>query len=117
MRRCHEGNSFDFDAGKELFLEVTAELAAGLEGPVLRTGTKVTPLNQLEAILVGAADVLRAGGRLRVPKGRGWLDDQALVEASTKGTNTPSALRARIDRAAELLRAPVKYRIGPKTKR
>jgi hypothetical protein len=104
MKRCHEKpTSFDRAKGKALFLKVTAALAEGIGGPVLRTGTYVTPINQLEALLVGGADVIRSKGQIRVPKGKAWLDDQQLVAASTKGTNTPSALRERIDRAAVLL--------------
>lgn len=89
--------------GSALFRRVTSALAEGLDGPVLRTGTYVTPLNQLEAILVGGAEVLRSGRELSVPSTRTWLDDPVLVAASTKGTNTPSMLRSRIDRAAKLL--------------
>jgi hypothetical protein len=70
---------------------------------VLRTGTFVTPVNQLEGILVGAAEVLRAGGALHVPASKAWLDDEELVNASTKGTNTANALATRIDRARSLL--------------
>lgn len=110
MKRCHEEvGSFDYEKNKILFAKVTKSLADALKGPILRTGTHVTPLNQLEAILVGAAEVIRSGNQLQVPKDRAWLDDPDLVNLSTKGTNTPSALRGRIDRATELLR-------GAKTK-
>lgn len=95
--------AFDTGLATDLFEKVTLSLATALNGPVLRTGTFVTPLNQLEAILVGAAEVLRSGGTLAVPTGRAWLDDPALVSASTKGTNTPAALRSRIDRSTVLL--------------
>lgn len=107
MKRCHEeSGAFDYAENRALFTKVTKALSDALKGPVLRTGTRVTPLNQLEAILVGAAEVVRAGNQIHVPRNRAWLDDPELVNASTKGTNTPSALRGRIDRAAELLRGP-----------
>ena len=118
MRTCQDDPaSFDEKRARQLFVTVTAKLAEALHGPVLRTGTTVTPLNQFEAVLVGAAEVVRTGGTMRVPKTRAWLDDAELVAASTKGTNTPSTLTKRIERARSILsRPPGRWRIPAKKK-
>lgn len=68
----------------------------------LRSNTNVTPQNELEAVLVAASEVLRDNGKIGAPSGN-WLDDPDLVRASTGATNTKAKLKARIDRAKELL--------------
>jgi hypothetical protein len=85
-----------------LFERVVRELFAILNGPFLRNNTNVTPQNELEAVMVGAAEVLRKHDRLGNPPS-GWLDDPDLVRASTGATNTRTKLRDRIARAKELL--------------
>lgn len=94
----------DLDESGQLFLETTAALAKITGGqPFLRTKVSSTPLNQLEAVMVAAGELLAAGRELAKP-GPAWKDDTELVRSSTGGTNTPAMLRARIDRATELLR-------------
>lgn len=61
----------------------------------------VTPINQLEAVLIGIGRVIRSGKKLVKPP-NGWENDEVLVEASTKGTNSRSMLFRRIERAEEL---------------
>jgi hypothetical protein len=84
------------------FEQVCDQLAAAIGGPVVRSRVAWTPQNQLEAIMVAAGRLVRNGMTAFKPKS-GWLDDQTLVDASTKGTNTPRALATRISRAEELL--------------
>ena len=94
--------SFDYDAGRSLFKQTVDHLYDVLDGkPFLRKNTNVTPLNQLEAVLVGIGEVIRSGHQPAVPA-PGWSDDPDLVTASTKGTNTVAQLRRRIARAQEL---------------
>lgn len=93
---------FDLSAGRKLFNEVVDGVHNIVKGPVLRKGYGVTPLNQLEAILVGAGRIIKAGKKIRAPKGD-WLNDAELVRFSTKGTNTRSAFLGRNKRAEELL--------------
>jgi hypothetical protein len=93
---------FDIKAGSKLFSEVVKSVLASTQGPVMREGYHSTPLNQFEAILVAAGELNRAGITKLVPEG-GWLNDDDLVAASTKGTNTPNQLKKRIERAKELL--------------
>lgn len=92
----------DFSAERALFRQVSDELFRVLQGPVKRPGVAWTPQNQLEAIMVGAGILLRQGTTTFSPKAH-WLEDRDLIDASTKGTNTPKALNARIGRAVELL--------------
>ncbi|NRD54802.1 DUF262 domain-containing protein [Corallococcus exiguus] len=93
---------FDYKEGRELFNEVTAKLTEYLGGPFMRTGVHTTPLNQFEAVIVGAADIIRSGKKITKPA-TGWLDDTELVRASTGATNTRKMLNERIHRAVELL--------------
>ena len=89
-----------FDKDKNEFLAVVKALGALSEGPILRKNTHLTPLNHFEAILVGAAEVLRAGQAL-APK-KGWINDKELTKFSSGGTNTKSMLNGRIQRSMEL---------------
>jgi hypothetical protein len=94
---------FDYEINERLFDDVTKQLAKVQNGEaILRKNTSVTPINLLEGVMVGAAEVIRRGQRLEISRSN-WLDDGQLSWASTAGTNTPSRLEARITRAAELL--------------
>jgi len=93
---------FDIPAGRRLFQEVVDRIYEITKGPLLRKGYGNTPLNQLEAILVGAGRILIAGNKIRTPPGD-WLNDRKLVAFSTKGTNTRAAFLGRNDRAEALL--------------
>lgn len=97
-----EQEAFDVEAGRQLFTHVVDEVAKLTVGPLLRTNTSVTPQNELEAVLLGAARVLDSHDQLGKPPA-GWLDDEELVEASTGATNTRAKLRRRIERAESLL--------------
>jgi hypothetical protein len=95
--------SFDVEGGMSLFERVVGRLVEITGGrPLLRRGYGVTPLNQLEAVMVGAARVLEGGGAIGKPPDD-WMNDPELVQASTKGTNTPAMLQRRIARAEQLL--------------
>lgn len=93
---------FDVDAGREQFHQVVDQLSERIGAPLLRVNTSVTPQNELEAVLVAGAEVIDAHGELGQPE-TGWLDDPALVEASTGATNTRKKLSERIERARVLL--------------
>lgn len=86
----------EFEAVVGALLQITG-------GALLRTSVNVTPQNELEAVMVAAAETIREHGHLGVPP-RGWLDDKKLVTASTGATNTKKKLAERIARAKELLR-------------
>lgn len=84
------------------FIDVVHGLHHITKGPFLRASTSITPQNELEAVMVAAAEVLNAHGQLAKPVAD-WLDDAELVRASTGATNTKPKLRDRINRAKELL--------------
>ena len=95
----------ELEAKRRKFANVAEQIAAITDGqPFKRPGYGPTPLVELEAVLVGAAEVLDEGDEIGVPP-EGWESDEELVRASTRGTNTRAMLQARIDRAKELLRA------------
>jgi hypothetical protein len=94
--------TFNVQLGSELFNKVVQALLQITKGPVLRHTTNVTPQNELEAVMVGAARVLEEHNTLGKPS-REWLEDAELVRASTGGANNPRKLRDRVNRAAELL--------------
>ncbi|MFE0272003.1 DUF262 domain-containing protein [Streptomyces sp. NPDC058992] len=95
-------DSFDVEEGRVTFSKVVDEILALTQGPLLRSKTNVTPQNELEAVMVACAELLKEKGSVGTPPA-GWLDDQQLVEASTGATNTRPKLRDRIARAKELL--------------
>lgn len=94
--------SFDLSEGRQVFENSVNHLHDTLGGePFLRKNTYVTPLNQLEAVLVGIAEVMQSGATPGIPP-EGWQDDAELVRTSTKGTNTVANVRGRIERARQL---------------
>jgi hypothetical protein len=95
-------DTFDVESGRQLFHLVSDQLAELIGGPLLRTSTAVTPQNELEAVLVASAEVMKEHDHLGQPP-YGWLDDLELVRASTGATNTRRRLAERISRAKYLL--------------
>ena len=101
--------SFDEKGAEATFRSAVQHLAALIGGPLLRANWPITPLNQFEGVLVGAADVLAEHGRLGTPPS-GWLEDEELLSFSQKGTNTKKMLNGRINRARTLLTPSAKAR-------
>lgn len=95
-------HTFNVQLGRDLFNRVVQALLQIINGPVVRRTTNVTPQNELEAVMVGAARVFAEYGTLGKPN-TDWLEDPQLVRASTGGANNPRKLRERIDRAVVLL--------------
>ena len=96
-------DEIDIDASRALFTSVVAALSRLTDGkPFLRANVKTTPLNQLEAVMVATGELIDGGQNVQ-QLAPGWTDDPELVKASTGGTNTAAMLRARIDRAKQLL--------------
>ena len=93
--------TFDLEAGRKLFVEVVNHIHSATKGHFLRKGYGTTPLNQLEAVMVGVGELVRDGKQLSKPTA-GWLNDPDLIKFSTKGTNTPQMLSSRIARARSL---------------
>ena len=96
------GPKLDIEQSRKLFNSVVDSILKITKGPLLRKGYGNTPLNQLEAVLVGAGKILKAGKKLQMPPLE-WLNDVELIKASTKGTNTKSSFDARNTRAEKLL--------------
>ncbi len=96
------GPQLDIDQCRKLFNSVIDGIFKITGGPLLRKGYGNTPLNQLEAVLVGAGRILKAGKKLKTPPAD-WLNDADLLKSSTKGTNTKSSFEARNARAEKLL--------------
>jgi hypothetical protein len=96
------GKTFDIASGKDLFLRVVQQILQITNGAFLRKGYSVTPVNQLEAVMVAAGKLLQAGKKNWKPPAD-WLNDKILVQHSTKGTNTRTAFKSRNARAEELL--------------
>jgi hypothetical protein len=93
----------DLAESRQLFIDTVKVLYTITGGkPFLRTKVANTPLNQLEAVMVAAGELITAGIEPTNP-GAGWTNDKELVRSSTRGTNTAAMLRARIDRASQLL--------------
>ncbi|GAA3242567.1 hypothetical protein GCM10017691_46770 [Pseudonocardia petroleophila] len=94
-------NDSDLESDRALFMKAVAILRESVDGPFKRDRVSTTPLNQLEAVLIGISLVIGSGEEpVRPPAG--WQDDATLVEASTKGTNSRAMLTRRVNRAREL---------------
>lgn len=93
---------YDFASRKESFRRATAALAAVVNGPILRRDVAWSPINLVEAVLIGAAELLHTGTTSLTPMSD-WLNDQPLKKASSAGSNTKSYLSKRIERARDLL--------------
>jgi uncharacterized protein with ParB-like and HNH nuclease domain len=93
---------YDFASRRELFDLTVKKLRDTIGGPVLRRTANWTPINLMEAVLVGAAELIR-GGHLQFSPSGDWLNDERLTQTSSKGTNTRNYLNGRIERARELL--------------
>lgn len=93
---------YDYDTRRELFFQTVKSLRNTIGGPILRRTANWTPINLMEAVLVGAAELIQSG-YLQFSPTIGWMDDERLTKTSSKGTNTRSYLNGRIDRARELL--------------
>lgn len=96
------GPKLDINQCRKLFNDVVDGVLKITDGPLLRKGYGNTPLNQLEAVMVGAGRILRAGKKLKTPPSD-WLNDPLLLKYSTKGTNTKPSFNARNSRAEKLL--------------
>lgn len=97
-----EGPKIDIPAATSLFMKTVDAVYKITGGPLLRKGYGNTPLNQLEAVLVGAGKLVQSGKKLKTPSPN-WLNDEELVKSSTKGTNTRTSFDARNKRAEKLL--------------
>jgi hypothetical protein len=97
-----EGPKISIQKSRELFNKVLDAVLEITKGPLLRKGYGNTPLNQLEAVLVGAGQLILAGKKIKTP-GPGWLNDAELLKFSTKGTNTTNSFSGRNARAKALL--------------
>lgn len=92
----------DAELARRTFKEAVDILHEELGGePLLRRGYGNTPLSQLEAVLVGIAELKHQEKRIRFPQD--WQNDELLKKYSTKGTNTKSMLRNRIARTIKML--------------
>lgn len=92
--------SFDYKTEKALFDKTVAYLSRVFDGKAfLRRGVNVTPLNQLEAAMVAAAEIYLSGETPVENLHPNWTDDEELVKFSTKGTNAKKSLAGRIERA------------------
>lgn len=89
---------FDYAAERKIFETSFKFLADAVSGPFLRRNTHVTPLVQFEACAVGVASLFE-DGVVPIQPEFDWINDEALIDASTGGTNTRSMLARRIERA------------------
>jgi len=101
MEKVAEG--FDYAGERQSFSNAASKLYEICDqAPFLRAGHALTPLVQFEACLVAIAELQRDGVEVIVPE-PDWLSDEELRTSSTRGSNTNSMLRRRLDRAKVLL--------------
>lgn len=81
-------------------------LSAALPGGIVRSNRpNSTPLVLFEAVAVGTADVIKAGGQIDPAKLRTLLDDEGLKALTTGATNSSNKLIGRINYVAERVAA------------
>ncbi|KUN07173.1 hypothetical protein AQI95_11545 [Streptomyces yokosukanensis] len=97
-RRVDDTN---LDEDRQIFLKAVSHLKQVTGGHFTRSGVSVTPVNQLEGVLIGIARIFKEGKRPKIPAD-GWANDEQLVGFSTQGTNSRPKLRGRILRSQEL---------------
>ena len=90
----------------ELFDKTLEALSNALPDGVVRSERKnTTPLLLFEAVSVGVADVIHAGGNVNEDALRAILDDQELKKATSVGTNSNPKLLRRIGIVREAVSA------------
>lgn len=90
--------SFDFDKKESIFKDTFSELAKVFPNGISRHGRRgTTSLILYEGIVVGAALALQKTGRLETKKLNTWMADPELREFTTGATNSPRAVRGRIE--------------------
>lgn len=94
-------STFDVSKNSALLKKTAVALSKVLDGPILKKGYGVTPLNLAEGIFVGAAELVEAKKSFK--PAQNWLADADLLKYTTKGTNTRNYLEGRINRSKELL--------------
>jgi hypothetical protein len=94
--------NFDPSKGASLMDRTIKALIKIFDGPILKQGYGVTPLNLAEGIFIGAAELVDSRRSTFKPH-KNWLRDARLLKFTTKGTNTRAYLEGRISRAKELL--------------
>lgn len=88
--------SFDYVAGEKLFKKTFAQLVKVFPNGISRV-TKVTPVNLFEAVAVGAAKVLGKQSSLSSKDLAKWVASPELKAMTTGATNSPKAVRGRIE--------------------
>src|SRR5690606_36649107 len=78
----------DISVERQRFLQVVEQLSQIFDRPVLRSTSKTTPLNIFEALMVGAAEVLKETATLGDVSGGELVDDEELFEFSSGGANS-----------------------------
>ena len=100
MEKNRDGH--DLSEWRSIFSKTVDALWKIFQGPVLKGNYALTPVNQFEAIMVAAAELIAAGQQVKGDPST-IMNDKELMGYSTKGTNTTVALRGRIQRAKVLL--------------
>lgn len=71
-------SEFNNDEGRRVFNETIDILVQSLDGPFLRKNVNVTPLNQLEGVMVGIGELVQQRQRVVVPP-KAWIEDDEVV--------------------------------------
>lgn len=89
----------------KIFDTAVAEMCAALPDGIVRSDRKnTTPLLLFEAVSVGVADILSAGGSIDKKKLKAVLDDPELKKVTSAGTNSRPMLAKRIEIVREAAR-------------
>jgi hypothetical protein len=90
--------TFDYTKGAGVFKDTFVQLAAALPDGIRRPHRRgTTPLNLFEGVAVGAALALQKKKTLHSADAKKWLGSAQLREYTLAATNSPAAVRGRIE--------------------
>lgn len=92
---------FDYRKSRMIFEKTFFELKSELPGGLCRGNRKITPINLYEAVAVGAADVIAAGGTIINKQLSNWINNKDLTKITSGATNSRKRVKDRIDYCSE----------------
>lgn len=92
---------FNYQNGRDIFERTFEQLRQELPEGIKRGTRRITPINLYEAISVGAADVISAGGSVIGKNVQEWINDPDLTRLTSGATNSYRRLTDRINYCSE----------------
>jgi hypothetical protein len=93
----HASKSFDYTAGRKIFLRTFQQLSDALPSGIVRAPNRnITPINLFEAVAVGAALAIHKKGKILRHRITQWMQSEELRSYTTTATNNRAMVVNRI---------------------